>query len=77
MNTETTLIYETPADVEFCSAADAAREISCHPSSVKRVARELRLAVFKTKGGIHLFTGQQVEKIRLELERRSLEALRR
>ena len=58
------------------SAADAAKTVPCHPSSVKRVADELRLTVLRTQGGIHLFTAAQVARIRTELERRRREARR-
>ena len=76
MQTETPLTYAAPVDFELFSAADAAKEIACHPSSVKRLAAELRLAVIRSRGGIHLFTGPQVSAIRAELERRRIEALR-
>lgn len=70
------LIFEQPTEVEFFSAADAAKEIPCCAASVKRVARELQLVVIRTRGGVHLFTAPQVEKIRAELERRRIEAMR-
>ena len=70
------LTFATPPDAEFYTAADAAKEIPCHPSSVKRIAAELRLAVIRSRGGVHLFTGPQVARIRAEMERRRIEAMR-
>ena len=67
------LVFEIPAALEFFTAADAAKEITCCPASVKRVARELKLVVVRTRGGYNLFTQPQIEKIRAELERRRIE----
>lgn len=58
------------------TAADAAAEIKCSPTSVKRVAAEIKLPTVTTRSGIHLFTRPMVEHIRAELERRRIEAFR-
>lgn len=76
VQSEAPLTFEQPPAVLLFSASDAAREIGCHPSSVKRVAREMRLLVIRSVGGVHLFAPLQVTKIRTELERRRIEALK-
>ncbi len=70
------LVIESLTEMEFFTAADAAKAIQCCSASVKRVAKELQLVIIRTRGGYNLFTSPQVEKIRAELERRQIEGLR-
>lgn len=72
----THLTYAAPLDLELFSAADAGVEIGCSATSVKRIAAEIKLPAVTTKGGIHLWTRPMVERLRAELERRRIEALR-
>jgi hypothetical protein len=65
---------DTDIQVELYSPADAALACECCAATVKRIADELRLPVIRTRGGIRLFTGEQVEKIQLERIRRAKEA---
>jgi len=58
------------------SPAEAGREVRRSASTVKRVAAELRLDPLLTVGGARLFTAEQVEKIKIELQRREQEARR-
>jgi hypothetical protein len=65
-----------PVDLELFTAADTGEEIGCSPTSVKRISAEIKLPAITTKSGIHLYTRPMVEKIRAELERRRIEAMR-
>jgi len=65
---------DTEIEVELFSPTDAALACQCCAATVKRIADELRLPVIRTRGGIRLFTGEQVEKIQLERIRRAKEA---
>ncbi|MEI6084552.1 MAG: hypothetical protein WCS70_09655 [Verrucomicrobiota bacterium] len=74
--THTHLTYAKPVDFELFTAADASEVIQCSPTSVKRISAEIKLPTIITRGGIHLYTLPMIERIRAELERRRIEALR-
>lgn len=67
---------EADTQVELYSPADAAVACQCCAATVKRIADEIRLPVHRTRGGIRLFTGEQVERIQQERIRRAKEAAR-
>jgi hypothetical protein len=54
----------------YLTAGDVAERISTSVTTVKRVAAEMRLDVLHTVGGLRLFTAEQAEKIRAEIDRR-------
>lgn len=58
------------------SPAEAGRDLGCSASTVKRVAADLRIEPIRTIGGARLFTGEQVDKIRVERARRAVDAAR-
>lgn len=66
----------TDADPQFYSPSDAAVACGCCAATTKRLADELHLPAFRTRGGVRLFPATHVEKIRAELQRRKTEALR-
>jgi len=70
------LTYTAPVGLELFTAADAGEEIGCSATSVKRIAAEIKLPTITTRSGIHLYTRPMVERIRAELERRRIEAMR-
>lgn len=67
---------DTDIQFELYSPTDAGLACQCCAATVKRIADELRLPVIRTRGGIRLFTGEQVETIQLERIRRAKEAVR-
>jgi predicted site-specific integrase-resolvase len=68
---------DTDTRLEFFAPQDAATVCECSTATIKRFADELRLEVIRTRGGVRLFTREQVEKIKAERERRAMEAARR
>ena len=68
---------EAEIQVELYSPSDAALACQCCAATVKRIAKELRLPVIRTRGGIRLFTDGQVETIQLERIRRAKEEVLR
>jgi DNA-binding transcriptional MerR regulator len=68
---------DTDTQLEFYSPTDAAQACQCCAATVKRIADELRLPVIRTRGGVRLFTSQQVERIQQERIRRAKEAASR
>jgi len=68
---------ERPTDVLFFLVGETAHECNASASTVRRVADEIRMPVLRTKSGCRIFTAEQVVTLKEELERRSLEALRR
>lgn len=67
---------DTETELEFYAPQDAAQVCECCAATVKRIADELRLPVIRTKGGVRLFTAEQVRRIQGERDRRAREALR-
>ena len=65
---------DTGVEFELYSPSDAGLACQCCAATVKRIADELRLPVMRTRGGIRLFTGSQVERIQQERIRRAKEA---
>jgi DNA-binding transcriptional regulator YhcF (GntR family) len=76
MLSPSTLTREPVADATLYTAADVARPARCHPNTVKKIAAELRMEIIRTPSGCRLFTNTQAERIRAELERRRIEAMR-
>jgi hypothetical protein len=70
------LIAPQIAPEALFTAGDVAEAVKVSVTTVKRIAAELRLDVQHTVGGLKLYTGGQVVKIRAERERRQQEALR-
>lgn len=66
----------TDLNLVFYNPGDAATACECCPASVKRIADQLHLPVIRTVGGVRLFTGAQVAKIKAERERRQTESWR-
>ncbi len=58
------------------SPAEAGRELNCSAATVKRIAVEIGVQPILTQSGARLFTGEQVERVRTERERRAREAAR-
>ena len=58
------------------SVGDAASAINTSVTTVKRIAAELRLDLLHTVGGVKLFTPEQVQKLKIERQRRQMEAWR-
>ena len=58
-------------NLDLYTAADGAKEISCSAMTVKRIAADLRLNLLRTKGGIRLFSQQNVDAIKAEWQRRT------
>ena len=67
---------DAEANEAIFTVGDAAEHVHTSTTTIKRIAAELRLDVKRTIGGIALLSPQQVERVRLELERRQKEALR-
>jgi excisionase family DNA binding protein len=56
---------------ELLSPLDAAKVLVVSTATVKRLADELRLPVIRTRGGVRLFPGDQVQAMKAERERRA------
>ena len=67
----------TELEVQLFLPQDAARILGCCPSTVKRVAEEIRLPILRSVGGTRFFTREQIDRIMAERQRREVEASRR
>ena len=59
------------------TAGDVARELGPSVTTIKQLAVAIHAPVQKTPRGVWIFGTAAVEKIRAEIQRRQLEALRR
>ena len=63
-------------DVMLYGPTDAAKVCGCVPSTIKRVAHELRLTSRRNIGGQRVFTEPEVQRIKTGLARRQVEVTR-
>ena len=59
------------------TTSDVAREVGKSTTTTKHIAREIHVPILKTASGIWIWNSIAVEKLRYEIERRRVEALRR
>ena len=72
--------FSTPArqeqnttTVQIYSVGDAARVNECSETTIRRVSDEIKLTPMRTQSGQRIYSGDQVQKIGAELQRRELE----
>ena len=58
------------------TAGDVARELGPSVTTIKQLAVAIHAPVQKTPGGVWIFSAAAVEKLKLEIQRRRIEALR-
>jgi hypothetical protein len=61
---------------EFYTPCDVGRQVNRSAATIKRMADELRLPLKRTVGGVRIFNADQVQRLKDEIVRREMEAMR-